>query len=127
MPAPAADATTPAAFNRIDLFIRWMLEGLMESCDEALREIKTMTAMETSRVPGCRHHPGRTLVIPLSGDWPQCQRLQRGEKKQPDKRAHSLPLSHTCTHGYLQFLYEHFFLAVRCIPAGSSSNAKVQK
>lgn len=78
MPAPAADATTPAAFNRIDLFIRWMLEGLMESC-EAMHEKKKNNDDGHGDEPGagCRHHPGRTLVIPLSGDCPQCQRLQR--------------------------------------------------
>lgn len=47
---------------------------------------------------GCRHHPGRTLVIPLSGDWPQCQRCETRRIN-----AHTFS-SHTHSHMHTRLL-----------------------
>ncbi len=77
---------------------------------------------------GCRHHPVRTLVIPLSGDWPQCQRCKTRRINAHTFSSLSHTHTHTLTHAHTA-TYNSFmsiFLAVQCIPAGSSS-IRVQK
>lgn len=123
MPAPAADATTPAAFNRIDLFIRWMLEGLMESC-EAMHEKKTKQRWRPWRRAGCGmstspwpHSCNSTL-----GRLPTMSALAKKKSRRINAHTASLSLTHAHTATYNSFMSIFFGGAV--YPSGEQLQCK---
>lgn len=123
MPAPAADATTPAAFNRIDLFIRWMLEGLMESC-EAMHEKKKKQRWRPWRRAGCGmstspwpHSCNSTL-----GRLPTMSALAKKKSRRINAHTASLSLTHAHTATYNSFMSIFFGGAV--YPSGEQLQCK---